>query len=216
MRHSIFLFTQYLIAAEALAAIAGCLTWNKWKHNYFKWFVIYLLIILIFELSTHFLVFFKMKEEVPFVNQIVASIEILFINWFFYKILIGSKKKIIVVGAAAYITALALEKTLIDTTNYYFDSLSYTVGNLFILVYLILFFIEFANSEKILAFKKQTIFWIALGLLVFYLGTFPFFGLYNELMKNMDIFTTIAWTATALNYSMYILFTIGLIWGKPG
>ena len=215
MHHPLFLFTQYLIAAEALAAIAGCLTWNKWKHNYFKWFTIYLVLIFIFELSTHLLVFFKMTADVSLVNQIVVSIEILFINWFFYKTLIGSKKKIIVVGATAYITALVLEKTLMDAAGYYFESLSYTMGNLFILVYLILFFIEFVNSEKILAFKKQTIFWIALGMLVFYLGTFPFFGLYNELMKNMDIFMPIAWTATGLNYCMYILFTIGLIWGKP-
>lgn len=216
MHLSLFLFTQYLIAAEALAAIAGCLTWNKWKRNYFKWFVIYLLIILIFELSTHLLVFFKMLEEVILVKQIVVPIEILFINWFFYKTLIGSKKKIIIAGAAVYLTALILEKTLVDAAGYYFQSLSYTVGNLFILVYLILFFIEFANSEKILAFKKQTIFWIALGMLIFYLGTFPFFGLYNELMKNMDVFIPIAWAATGLNYCMYILFTIGLIWGKPG
>ena len=52
------------------------------------------------------------------------------------------------------------------------------------------------------------------GMLLFYLGTFPFYGLYNELAKDLSIFVPVVWVATSLNYLMYIFFTIGFIWGK--
>lgn len=210
----LYLFSQFHILVEALAAITACITWNKWKHTYFKWFVVYLLVILTFELHAHLVLFFKTIPGASVVNKIVIPVEILFINWFFNKTLSTKRKKIIVIGTTVYITIWILEKTLIAGADYFFQSLSYTIGSLFILIYLIIFFIEFVGSEKILNFYTHTLFWVALGMLFFYLGTFPFYGLYNELMKNMHIFIPYAWAATSLNYLMYILFTIGLIWGK--
>jgi hypothetical protein len=144
-----------------------------------------------------------------------APLEMLFLNWFFYNTLNKHYRKIVTAGTVIYITVLILEKTLFHYNSYYFQSLSYTVANLFILIYITLFFMELMNSEKILVFKKLTVFWIVCGLLVFYLGTFPFYGLYNELSKNIDIFIPVAWVATSLNYCMYLLFTIGFVWGKP-
>lgn len=201
--------------AEGLAAIAGIVTWHKWKHGYLKWFVIYLTVIFAGELLYWALILYAKGKNAGLIHNIVIPLEILFISWFFYKTLSPKNKTLIIAGVACYVSALVLEKTLLSSISYYFQSLSYTAGNLFILIYIILFFIQIANSEKILAFKKLAVFWIVCGMLVFYLGTFPFYGLYNELAKNLDIFMPAAWVATSLNYCMYLLFTIGLIWGKP-
>ncbi len=214
--HSLFLYTQYLLIAEAMAAVAGCITWRKWKHTYLKWFVVYLLIITCLELSNHLLIYFNEEADIAFVNNLIVPFEILFINWFFYQTLNDKNRKVVIPGVILYIVSLILENTIVTNTGYYFKSLSYTVGNLFILIYLILFFLELVNSEKILAFKRLAVFWIALGMLIFYLGTFPFFGLYNEIVKQeyRDFFIKAAWIETSLNYSMYLLFTTGFIWGK--
>nr|MBK9653417.1 hypothetical protein [Bacteroidota bacterium] len=139
----------------------------------------------------------------------------LFISWFFYKTLPAKFKTLPVISAALYCATLAIEKYNFDNADYFFESLSYTVGNLFILVYIIIYFIDLVRSENILKFNQLTTFWIALGMLIFYLGTFPFYGLYNELTKNLVIFIPAAWVATSLNYIMYLMFTVGLIWGKP-
>ena len=205
---------RWLCLAEALAAVAGIVTWKKWKHTYIKWFVFYLIIIAITEIIVRVLMHQKKIEEVVFINQLLVLFEISFIHWYFYKTLACNKFKLIIAGIAIYLSAWVLEKYYLSSAQYYFQSLSYTLGNLFILIYLVLFFIEFVQSDKIMAFTKQVTFWIATGFLVFYLGTFPFFGLYNELAKDMSLFLPLATVATCLNYGMYILFSIGLLWGK--
>jgi hypothetical protein len=209
-------YTKCLIIVEFVAAITSILNWHKWKNSLIKLFAFYLTVITVMETGFYILYHFKHFDKAGLIYEIQAPFEILFIHYFFYKTLINSKKKIIITtGCSIYILSLILEKTLFQNFTYYFQSLSYTIGNLFILVYIILYFIQLVNSDKLTAFYKLTQFWIVGGMLVFYLGTFPFYGLYNELAKNLDIFMTVAWVATSLNYCMYLLFTIGFIWGKP-
>jgi hypothetical protein len=210
---SLFQFTKYLLIIEVLAAIAGCITYSKWKNSYLKWFVIYLCVIVISETCSR-MIHIKSENGVNYFTLIIVPIEILFMNLFFYKSLSSNRKILIIIGSALYIISWLVENTIFNKADYYFRSLSYTFGNLFIAIYTILYFIEFVNSSKILGYKKSAVFWIVLGMLVFYVGTFPFYGLYNELAKNLDIFYPVAWVAMSLNYCMYLLFTIGFIWGK--
>ncbi|HRH47202.1 MAG TPA: hypothetical protein PLP23_00545 [Panacibacter sp.] len=209
---SLILFSRLLILAEAAAAIAGLITWRKWRGTYLKWVPLYLALIVCLELSERLLRNFGEIPVASIIFKVTVVTEMIFIHWFFYKTL---HKKIIIAGACIYLLGFLMENFLIQDHAYYFQSLSYTIGNLFILVYLLMFFIELVKSERILVFKKLTVFWIALGMLVFYLGTFPFYGLYNELAKDLDLFVPLAWISTSLNYSMYLLFTIAFIWGKP-
>ncbi|MEP7319624.1 MAG: hypothetical protein ABI921_12810 [Panacibacter sp.] len=211
----LILFTNWLVAVEALAAIAGFLTWKKWKDHYLKWFPVYLTMITVRETCYHIFSYLNKGSTASLMYEIAVPVEILFISWFFYCTLTVKNRKVVLAGALLYIVSLVLEKILIDAQGYYFRSLSYTTGNLFILIYLILFLIELVRSEKIFNFQKITVFWIAVGLLIFYMGTFPFYGLYNELAKDINLFIPVAWAATFLNYSMYLCFTIGFIWGKP-
>jgi hypothetical protein len=198
-----------------LAATAGFLTYRNWKGTYLKWFPYYLSIIALLAISYYILKSFHKLEMAKSVISFAVPIEILFINYFFYKTLTTKNKKIIIWGTVLFTLTWIIENTIFSNQKFYLQSLSYTTANLFILVYIILFFIEFAHSNKILSYKKSVVFWIVLGMLLFYVGTFPFYGLYNELAKNLDIFYPVAWVATSLNYSMYLLFTIGFIWGKP-
>lgn len=213
--HSLTLFTRYLILIEVIAAIAAFACYHKWKHSYLKWFPVYLSIVILFEISHQVFSFLKDHSHASLMYEIVVPFEMLFISWFFYKTLNTKSRGITLAGAAIYMAALVLEKMLFQNNSYYFQSLSYSIGNLFILIYLILFFIELVKSNNLFIFKRLTVFWIACGMLIFYLGTFPFYGLYNELAKDLDVFMPVAWVATSLNYCMYLLFTIGFIWGKP-
>lgn len=207
-------FAKYLIVPETIAAITGCLTWKKWKQSYLKWFVIYLHVIVVCEICNR-LDFIQNNASVANVFKYVVPIEVLFINWFFSKAFVFNKRVLIFIGLILYILSWIAENTFLTGTGYFFKSLSYTLGNLFISIYVILFFVEFVKSDKILGYKKMAVFWIVLGMLLFYLGTFPFYGLYNEIVKNRTLFRSVAWVAISLDYCMYLLFTIGFIWGKP-
>jgi hypothetical protein len=208
-------FMKGLVVVEFLAAIAGFFTWSKWKNSNLKWFPFYLFVITALEFC--FYLFYGMKkfDTAGFIKEIQVPIEILFINWFFFKTLTKKLRIIIPAGIIIYIVSLILELTWLKSNTYYFESLSATIGNLCILIYCIIYFIDLVNSDKILFFRKLTVFWLVTGMLVFYLGTFPYYGLYNELGKNENLFISISWVALSLNYCMYLLFTIAFIWGKP-
>ncbi len=208
---ALILFSRLLIIAEAVAAITGFITWRKWKDSYLRWAPFYLAIIVVLELSERLLRDYGDPAIASFILQTSVLTEILFMHWLFYKTL---HKKIIIAGACIYVLSFVMERFLIQNNAYYFQSLSYTIANLLILVYLLIYFLQLVKSGRILYFKSITVFWFALGMLVFYLGTFPFYGLYNELSKNLDLFVPLAWVATSLNYAMYLLFITGFIWGK--
>ena len=212
---AIILYTQCLVLAEAIACIAGFATWRKWKHGYIKWLPVYLLIITALEIGYHTSITFNKRGIASLIYEIEVPVEMFFISWFFYNTLGTKNRWLVFAGVFIYTISLIIEKVALNQPGYFFRSLSYTIGNLFILIYLIVFFIALVRSEKILTFKTSAVFWIAVGMLVFYLGTFPFYGLYNELAKNIDLFIAFCWVATSFNYCMYLFFTIGFIWGKP-
>lgn len=137
--HVLVLFTKWLVFAELLAAVTGLFTWHKWKYNYIRWLPIYLLFIGFLEIGFYFFSYTKQLSVAYFIHEVQSPFEILFISWFFYKTLNTKNRSIILVGAAIYIAALTLEKTLFQNNTYYFQSLSYTIGNLFILIYLIIY-----------------------------------------------------------------------------
>jgi hypothetical protein len=210
----LFEFSQCLLLAHLAAAIAGIATWSKWKDSFLKWFILYLNLIVLLVAAGNLLIYFDNVEAFTALNQKVVIVEILFIHWFFYKILSIKKRKIIFPGVLIYSAITMIETYYKDESIYFFQSLSYTLANLFILVYVVLYFMELTQSNKLLLFYRIASFWIVCGILLFYLGTFPFYGLYNELAKNLSLFYPLAWMATGLNYTMYIFFTIGLVWGK--
>jgi len=210
----IILFTQGLLVLEALAAIAGFATWHKWKGSCFQWFPVYLLLIVLLEVFHQVFANYKMFEASAFMYDITIPVELFFLSWFFFHLLNKRIRNVTILGAALFAIAFGAEKFFLQQQGYFFQSLSYTVGNLFILLYLILFFIDLAKSDRMLHFKKLSSFWFSAGMLIFYLGTFPFYGLYNELAKDIGLFIKIAWVATFLNYCMYLFFIIGFIWGE--
>ncbi len=60
------------------------------------------------------------------------------------------------------------------------------------------------------------LFWVSLGLLLYYLGTFPYYGLRNTFVKDFhDVFVTYTYIEYFLNSLMYLMFTISFIWGNP-
>ena len=84
------------------------------------------------------------------------------------------------------------------------------------LILILSYFFQLVTSNSILNFKNNMLFWVCLGMLLYYLGTFPYFGLRNTFATNFqDVFNTYTYIAYFLNALMYLMFTISFIWGKP-
>jgi hypothetical protein len=91
-----------------------------------------------------------------------------------------------------------------------FYSYTFALGAILLIVTIGLFLVEILNSEKILFFKRYLMFWISVGLLVFYAGILPYILSLTFVphLLRMDSLQIIFFS---LNLVMYTCFTVGFI-----
>lgn len=204
---------------ELAAFVTGLLFWHKIKNSYWRWFPYYLGIILLIELTAEFFSYYLGNFKV---NQVIYRfVGIPFEFLFFFGIFRQyfkktSKETWPVVAMVVYLGCWIADLFYIGEMKLFFDSFSYTIGNILLLILLLMFFIQFINSDEILLYKSSMMFWVCLGLMVFYVGTLPFYGLRTTLYKQYrQLFYVYWYTQYVLNYLMYILFIISFAWGRP-
>lgn len=204
---------------ELLACVTGFVYWRKINKSYWKWFPVYLGVIVMIELTGKLLmnVYDDREANLALYNYFGIPIQFLFFFWLFYRFFKTEKlRRWPIAGLAIYLACWMAERFFLTVTRTWFMSFSYTVGNIILLVLIILFFIKFINSDEILKYKQSMMFWVSLGLLAFYLGTFPYYALRNTLFDNYKQLANVYfYISFGLDYLMYILFTIAFIWGRP-
>jgi hypothetical protein len=87
------------------------------------------------------------------------------------------------------------------------------LGSLFLIATIVFYFIELLRSEKIVVYHRILLFWVSVGLLLFYTGTIPFVLKYNgyALIPGVHKLFLIIYI---LGIIMYLTFTFGFIWSK--
>jgi hypothetical protein len=77
-------------------------------------------------------------------------------------------------------------------------------------------FVKQIKSDKILFFKENMMFYINLGIILFYIATLPFYAfnevLYKESRSIWEAYSNVTLISCSL---MYFLFAASFIWGKP-
>ena len=206
---------------EAVACVTGFLAWRRIKNSYWRWFPFYLAFIVLSE----FIGTYTSKHHMEhlnklFFNYLEIPTEFLFFFWLFYQSFKeASYKRLPVICAGIYIFSwlfdLFVLRVYFSGQRFWFDSLSSTMGNLLLLILILRYFIQLVTTNEILSFRSDMLFWVSTGLLLFYLGTFPFFGLYNVFARgDQDLFLTYKYVMFVLNSLMYLSFTFSFIWGR--
>ncbi len=214
---------KYLIVAlnfcELTACIAGFYHWKKIKHTYWKWFPLYLGIIFLTEMTGKLL---RSSPDtaawnIKLYTYFGIPVQFLFFFWLFSQQQ-GSlpQKRLPIIATTVYIACWLTERLLLTETRLWFTSFSYTIGNLLLIILIIHYLLRFVNSDDILYYKQHRMFWVSVGLAVFYLGTFPFYALRNTLYYNYNqIFTVYQSIQLILDCLMYLIFSLAFLWGKP-
>ncbi|MBK7559530.1 MAG: hypothetical protein IPI54_15350 [Chitinophagaceae bacterium] len=204
---------------EALACLAGFIYWAKIRNTYWKWFPVYLAIILITEVAGEITGY--RLGWVQFNRNLYTffciRFQFLFFFWLFW---IYFEKPIYknwaFTGAIIYLLSFVINISFLFNIRFAFFSFSYMMGNIILLILTILFFRIFIKGNEILEYRSSSMFWICVGLLLFYLLSLPLYGLWNTLAVKYPVLFNRYWIITTiLNYLMYLLFTLSFIWGKP-
>jgi hypothetical protein len=208
-----------LYTMEALSAVTGLLYIGKLKGTYWAIFPIYLLTIAVFEIFSE--VVYALTKD----NGVTANlyfffgipIQFLFFIWLFYRYFTNRKNKLVCLFSfAIYTAAWIVDLAYFRNKQFWFSSLSYGIGNIMLLVLLVVFFITFVRSPDLIRYRKVMMFWVALGLLLFYLGTLPYYGIFNTLAaRAKDVFRIYWIIQMVLNCLMYFIFFLSFIWSKP-
>lgn len=200
---------------ELVACVTSFIFWKRLRSSQWKFFPLYLALIVIFELVAH--------HSGDRTNQFIGVFILMPLQYFFWYAMFYAWFKNTryrywpAAAAAVYLAVASAEVIWPGYLNRWIRvaALSYTTGALLLLVLLILFFVRLSLSSDILYYRGNLMFWVCAGLLLFYLGSLPFYALRYSIFRYSKSFYFGYWKAImALNYSMYALFTLGIIWSR--
>lgn len=202
---------------ELFTGIVAFLNYRKLKGSFWQYLPFFLLVIFLMECVGYFYTEIKdYKSNIILYKYVVTPFTFYFYVYIFKNLLSKKAQPFLVIGGLVFLLSLWAESTLLTSYHTYFASLSLSISNLFILICVLIYYTELVNSDELIEFHRSFSFWFSTGILIFYLGCLPYFGLYNMLAEKhfKTIFIPYTWVFVALNYCMYLLFSIGLLWSK--
>jgi hypothetical protein len=148
------------------------------------------------------------------VMKINVPLQIVFLLFF---LLFEKYKKIFFCFSIIYLTLYCLEEINVLPINSIFKSFSYGIGNLLLITALLISVYQFLYSEKVLAFYTYADFWIIIGLIIYYIGSFPYYNFNNYLWAEKarhNLAYNLYYTTQALNCFLYFIYTFAAKWKK--
>ncbi|MET0463468.1 MAG: hypothetical protein ABW007_09945 [Chitinophagaceae bacterium] len=204
-----------LLVCEIIAAVAGLIYYRKNPITLFSWFLVAVAII---ELTG---LYMRLKEWygplLKFYTMIAIPLQMIMLHGVFIIYFRSTKKKAVPwICLAVYLLSFAMEMLFLTGAKNVYLSASYSTGNICLLVLIMLYFQHIMKTPEIFNLRSSMMFYICTGLLLFYLGSFPFFALFNYLVENYTAFQkNYYWAMMTLSCLMYLTFTAGFIWSKP-
>jgi len=135
---------------------------------------------------------------------------------FMYFILeISLLKKILKWSIIPFLIFSIINYTSIQTP---FNINSYTIilSNIILVITSLMYFKQLLEETKIIKLSSKSEVWICLGVLIYYIGTLPFFILFNKLIATSSpLLNSFLFINDTLNIVMYSLYLIGFLCLQP-
>lgn len=205
--------TNLLLILEYVACIVGILFAYKIRKTYWKWFVVYLIIIAFNDFFVvRIIEIFNITKQ-QYYAYIIIPLQFIFFYWLYALKSLRNKGLFVAFVILFLLSFVPVEMYFSKLKVVY--SFNYVIGSLLLMILVFLEYKKQIQDDNILEFKTNKMFYINLGVMFFYIGTLPFFGLYNLLVKQLDIWNVYYIYFLVSNCLMYLLFAASFIWGKP-
>lgn len=203
-----------LLIIETLTALVGIYYLFKLKTSYWKWFSIYLVIVAIQEIFWNFQNVYSVTVKQTFYAVFGIPIQYLLLFWLYADKSLKNKKLFLACSLIYLMTYIPFKFYFKKTDVVY--SINLTVGVLLLALLVVLEFKKQIKNDDILKFRANKMFYINTAVILFYIGTYPFFAFYNELKQDyINIWNIYYLYSLIANCIMYLLFITSFIWGKP-
>lgn len=208
--------------SAALVVLCELIAFVTWLVRYrsntalrHKLFTVYLGILAISE-ALNFLLSTQAKDILNlWILHVNIPLQIIFLIYF---LLYDSGKKINLLPlllSGIYIFFYTMERLHVFVLPVNFDSMSYGVGNLLLIAAVIIALVNIFRQSNIVEYNHNTQFWIIIGIVVFYIGSFPYQNFRNQFWANPAYYNTayaMHYLTQAFNCIMYLLFAYSVKW----
>jgi hypothetical protein len=202
-----------LLLSELIAALVGVWKNKKFRNNYLKWFIYYLVFIFTLEIISDLVLVNFLNIRKYYYDFFVIPLEFIFLFWLYsYKSL--QNKKLFWGCTVVYLISFLPQAFIFDRL-YVISSFNYVSGTFLLSLMVLLEFNKQIRKDYILSFKENMMFYVNIGISLMYVGTLPFFSFYDLISSDHEIWFRYYIFFMITNIIMYILFTFALLWGKP-
>lgn len=152
------------------------------------------------------------KTNIAFYN-VFTTIQITYYLLLIYASIESVKgKRVLAFSTVFFIVASVINYFFIQDISNELVSYTFTIGCLLITLGAAYFFYELLQSNNIENYSTYPLFWVILGLFIFYVCNIPYMSVYNYLSRNYKtIFGAYFKIIEFLTYIMYSFFIIGII-----
>lgn len=199
------------ILFEFAVFILSVFNYKTLVKNRLKTFPYFLFIVVAGEIIGFFLAKLY-KTNIAFYN-IFTTIQIAYYLLLIYNSIDSVKgKKVLAFSLIFFILASVINYFFIQDISNELVSYTFTIGCLLITIGAAYFFYELLQSNNIENYATYPLFWIILGLFIFYVCNIPYMSVYNYLSRNYKmIFSAYFRIIEFLTYIMYSFFIIGIL-----
>jgi len=202
---------EILFWIEGLAALIALLYFKSAKDSYWKYFVYYLIILFLFEIIGRYNENWGKHWKANFYNFLVIPYQFIFFYWL-YALKSFKNKKLFWGLSLLYFVSFVSE--IFFKKYKIFFSFNYTLGCCMLMILVVMEYYRQINSNDILIFQQNRMFYINLGVTIFYIGTLPFITFYPFIVKYVEVWNIYYDYFLISDIMMYVLFSISFIWGK--
>lgn len=203
-----------VVACEMIAFVSWVVNYKTIKEKRYKLFTVYLGIIAVIELLN---LLFNSTTE--WSNELVLYINIPLQFFFLLYFLVyrpNSLSGIVsIVFMCIYFFFFVSERFHFFSLPVNFDSLSYGIGNLLLIVSIIIALIRIFKNDNPVVFNQTALFWVLMGLIIFYIGSFPYEN-FRDFFWSKPSYYKIAYflhyLSQVFNCIMYLLFAYAVKW----
>ena len=208
-----------VLIAEIVATIVGLSRRRYLSNSFWSYFPLYLLWVSLLDWTGMIMRYLHLMNVNKFIyNYLVSPSEFLFFCWLLGKMIYnkGYYRNFSIIFSSIYAVIWVIDIVYLSKLDYGFSSFSYTVGNIFLIILILIYLFFILVYDSVIEFTKTIDFWVIIGITTYYLLSFPYYGTYNTLLyKYKNIFEPYQAIVAFLSITMYIFFTVGFLSLKP-
>lgn len=204
-------FGYAVLIIQVIAAVIAILTYSKYNKTPLRFFPIILIYTALNEIIGGLQIFASNNVLIYNIYNIISFLFFQYIFWHYVKK--NRYRNWIIISMILYLLTCIINPFF---QNFQFESqlLSYIVGACSLLFCIILYFIEILSTSQVLIINRELLFWISIGLLLFYSGYIPIKLTRIFFEHESNLYLTLRIVHRSLIVIMNACFVIGFLWMK--